>query len=234
MQVLFVRGSHARRELTKGTLDGYASCAIFPFDNRLLQSQRALLTLDEELELLEDNFRRLKIEYDIYFSGGSKKPPVDTQSRVELMLRRLSENGRLNFAQRFKLNGISQKYAVFSDLWRRKARIKDEGYRRPEDMLLGVGGFGHLEKKHSSFDESEPESFLLFSDDVIEMVALYESVVRARETTGQPLGAFDSFAGFVQNKSNQIRSQYRCSVVEYTVMVKNGQVKLTARPRKDF
>jgi len=193
------------------------------------------VTLEEELELLEGNFRRLKIEYDIYFSGGAKKPPVDTQSRVELMLRRLSENGRLNFAQRFKLNGLAQKYSVFSDLWRRKTRIKDEGYRRPEDMLVGVGGFGHLDQpSKSSIDESEPESFLLFSDDVIEMVALYESVVRARESTGQPLGGFDSFASFVQNKSNQIRGQHHCNVVEYTVMVKDGQVKLKARPRKDF
>ena len=51
---------------------------------------------------------------------------------------------------------------------------------------------------------------------------------------GQPLGAFDSFAGFVQNKSTQIRSQFRCQTVEYTVMVQDGQVRLKARPRKDI
>ena len=49
------------------------------------------------------------------------------------------------------------------------------------------------------------------------MVALYEAVVRAREIIGQPLGAFDSFATFVQNKSNQIRTQFHCQAVEYTV-----------------
>ncbi len=192
------------------------------------------MTIDEELALLEDSFRRLKIEYDIYFAGGSKKPPVDTESRVQTLIKRHTENGRLSFSQRFKLNGLAQRYAVFSDLWRRKLRIKDEGYRRPQDTLLGVGGFGHVDEKKPAAAELEPESFVLFTNDAIEVVALYEAVVRARETVGQPLGAFDSFAAFVQKKSHQIRDHYKCQAVEYTVMVRDGQVQLKARARKDF
>jgi hypothetical protein len=194
------------------------------------------VTIDEELVLLEDSFRRLKIEYDIFFAGGSKKPPLDTESRVQTIIRRNIENSRISFAQRFRLHAIAQRYSVFSDLWRRKGKIKDEGYRRPEDTLLGVGGFGHLEEpaQRSAEPEHEPESFLIFTSDVIEVVALYEAVVRARETIGQPLGAFDSFATFVQNKSSQIRSKFGCQAVEYTVLVKGGQVQLKARPRKDF
>jgi hypothetical protein len=194
------------------------------------------VTIDEELTLLEDSFRRLKIEYDIYFAGGAKKPPVDTESRVQGLIKRNLENSRLAFPQRFRLSGVAQKYAVFSDLWRRKAKIKEEGYRRPEDALLGVRGFGHLDNPRTLFavDEGEAESFLLFTSDVIEVVALYEAVVRARESAGQPLGAFDAFAAFVQVKSNQIRSQFNCQAVEYTVKVKGGQVRLKARARKDI
>jgi hypothetical protein len=194
------------------------------------------VTIDEELVLLEDSFRRLKVEFDIYFAGGAKKPPTDTESRVQSLLRRHLENSRLSFPQRFRLTAVAQRYSVFSDLWRRKAKIKDEGYRRPQDTLLGVGGFGHLEQPKSlgAVDPDEPESFVLFTSDVIEVVALYEAVVRARETAGQPLGAFDSFAAFVQLKSNQIRTQFHCEAVEYTVMVKSGQVQLKARARKDI
>jgi hypothetical protein len=194
------------------------------------------VTIDEELVLLEDSFRRLKIEYDIYFAGGAKKPPVDTDSRVQSLIKQNMENSRLTYPQRYRLSGIAQKYAVFSDLWRRKAKIKDEGYRRPQDALLGVGGFGHLDNPKTLFavDEAQAESFLIFTSDVIEVVALYEAVVRAREAAGQPLGAFDAFAAFVQIKSNQIRSQFNCQAVEYTVMVKGGQVRLKARARKDI
>jgi hypothetical protein len=194
------------------------------------------VTIDEELALLEESFRRLKIEFDIYFAGGAKKPPTDTEARVQGLLRRHLENSRLSFPQRFRLTAVGQRYSVFSDLWRRKAKIKDEGYRRPQDTLVGVGGFGHLGEPTSraAVVQNEPESFVLFTSDVIEVVALYEAVVRAREAAGQPLGAFDSFAAFVQLKSNQIRTQFQCKAVEYTVTVKSGQVQLKARARRDI
>jgi hypothetical protein len=197
----------------------------------------AELTIDQELDLLNDAFRRLKVEYDIYFAGGTKRPPVDNEARIQTQIRRHMENSRLNMVQRYRLANMAQRYAVFTDLWRRKARVKDQGYRRPEDKLIGVGGFGHLDQPHlfgpQDQGQEHSESFLLFTSDVFEVVALYESVVRARETLGQPLGAFDSFAAFVQLKTNSIRSQFKCAAVEYTVLVKGGQVRLKARPRKD-
>src|SRR5258705_13244925 len=41
------------------------------------------VTLDEELNLLDEAMRRLKVEYDVFFGGGSKKPPADTEWRGE-------------------------------------------------------------------------------------------------------------------------------------------------------
>jgi hypothetical protein len=194
------------------------------------------LTIDQELDLLEDAMRRLKVEYDIYFAGGSKKPPVDNETRVQAQLRRYMENSRLSHAQRYRLTNMAQRYAVFAELWRRKVRVKDQGYRRPEDKLLGVGGFGHLEEAeaHAPARQLEySESFVLFSTDSFEVVPLFEAMVRAREAVGQPLGAFDPFASFVKFKTGAIRNQFHCRAVEYTVTVQGGQVQLKARPRKD-
>lgn len=192
-------------------------------------------TIDHELDVMEDSLRRLKIEYDIYFVGGAKRPPTSSETRFNGMLRLMSENGRLNLAQRYRFSAICQRYSVFGDLWRRKLRIKDEGYRRPEEKLLGVhsGRIEELKDERATAGAFEPESFLLFTEDAFEVVALYEAVVRAREAAGKPLGDFSSFAGFVQKKSSEIRHQYHCEVVEYTVLLKDGQVQLKARARKD-
>jgi hypothetical protein len=198
------------------------------------------LTIDQELDLLDDALRRLKVEYDIYFAGGTKRPPVDNESRVRTQMRRYMENSRLSARQRFRLNNIAQRYTGFTELWRRKGRIKDRGYVRPEDKLLGVGGFGTLDTASSprrsggSQELNQAESFVLFSNDVFEAVPLYESLVRARESVGQALGDFDSFAAFVQLKAGSIRQKHRCEAVEYTVKVQDGQVHLKARPRKDL
>src|ERR1700733_7240277 len=101
---------------------------------------RRLVTPDEELNVLESQLRRLKIEYEVYFSNPTKKPPTDIEWKVLSMLRKFSDGARLSFAQRFRYNEMAQRYAIYSDLWRKKSRIREEGYRRPQDALLSIQG----------------------------------------------------------------------------------------------
>src|SRR5512132_4546608 len=105
---------------------------------RILHAAEGRVTIDEELNGLEENVRRLKIEYDVYFGGGAKRPPNDTEWRVQNTLKKYSDGSKLNFAQRFRFNTIQQRYAKYADLWRQKAKIKEEGYRRPQDAALGI------------------------------------------------------------------------------------------------
>jgi hypothetical protein len=97
------------------------------------------LTVDEELSLLDDNLRRLKIEYDVYFGGGAKKAPAELEWRVQTTIKKF-QDGRMSGAQRFKYNTLVNKYAIFNSLWQKKLRIKEEGYRRPQDAILAIQG----------------------------------------------------------------------------------------------
>src|ERR1043165_3803615 len=107
------------------------------------------VTTDEELNVLDAQLRRLKIEYEIYFSNPAKRPPTDIEWKVLALLRKFSDGGRMSFSQRFRYNEIAQRYAIYSDLWRKKNRIREEGYRRPQDALLSVQGV--------RLEEHEPE-----------------------------------------------------------------------------
>src|SRR5246127_67829 len=98
------------------------------------------VTTDEELTLLDSQLRRLKIEYEIFFSNPTKRPPTDVEWKVLSLLRKFSDGTRMSFSQRFRYNEIAQRYAIYSDLWRKKSRIREEGYRRPQDALLSVQG----------------------------------------------------------------------------------------------
>jgi len=98
------------------------------------------VTTDEELNLLDQQLRRLKIEYEIFFNNSSKRPPTDVEWKVLSLLRKFSDSARLSFSQRFRYNEMAQRYAILSDLWRKKIRIREEGYRRPQDALLSVQG----------------------------------------------------------------------------------------------
>src|SRR5450432_4687211 len=84
----------------------------------------------------------------MYFSNPTKKPPTDVEWKVLSMLRKFSDGARLSFAQRFRYNEMAQRYAIYSDLWRKKSRIREEGYRRPQDALLSVQGVRSAEEEH--------------------------------------------------------------------------------------
>ena len=48
-------------------------------------------TPEEDLVQLEKDIRALKIEYEQFFGGGRKRPPTDTQWRVESHIKRYSD-----------------------------------------------------------------------------------------------------------------------------------------------
>ena len=68
------------------------------------------MTVDEEFNKLDDDIRRLKIEYEVYFSGGTPRPPHDTLYRVETTIKRYSaDQSKLSFGQRFRFTNLVQK-----------------------------------------------------------------------------------------------------------------------------
>ena len=66
------------------------------------------MTIDEELSLLEDQVRRLKVEYDVYFGGGSKKPPTEIEWKVKNLLRKFADGNRMSYGQRFRFTTDGQ------------------------------------------------------------------------------------------------------------------------------
>lgn len=199
------------------------------------------MTIDEELNVLEDNLRRLKVEYDVFFGGGSKRPPADTEWRVQSTLKKYSDGSKLNFAQRFRFNTIQQRYAKYADLWRQKAKIKEEGYRRPQDAALGIAGMRH-EEEHAAAaalegDVAADQPFKVACSDVNadheSVQSLFNAMMEARKKAGQPVdpNSFDSFKRFVAGKTDQIRKEYGCHAVEYSVEMQDGQVKLKAKAK---
>jgi hypothetical protein len=209
------------------------------------------VTIDEELTVLETQLRRLKIEYEMYFSNPTKKPPTDVEWKVLSLLRKFSD-GKMSFAQRYRYNEMAQRYAIYSDLWRKKSRIREEGYRRPQDALLSVQGVRPEERKpeHRVYgvgdgaaaamapeaDKSKDQPYTMQCSDATaqldEVEKLYEVLTEAKKKSGEKVsGDFESFTSFVQKKTSQIRKQYSCPAVEYTVEMQDGQVKLKAKAK---
>ena len=196
------------------------------------------MTVDEELNLMESHLRRLKIEYEVFFNNPQKKPPSDLEWKVVTLMRKFSDGSRLSFSQRFRYNEMAQRYAIYSDLWRKKSRIREEGYRRPQDALLSVQGVREEEpeQKHKVFGvgHHEDQPFVVQCSDAKteagKVEKLYQALSDAKKKNGESVsGSLDSFKSFVQKKTQEIRKQHKCEKVEYAVEVQDGKVKLRAK-----
>jgi hypothetical protein len=145
----------------------------------------------------------------------------------------------MNYSQRFKFGAIQQKYAVFNSLWQQKLRIKEEGYRRPQDALLAIQGVREFDDKAPvTVDTSEAEAFRIACSDVdserTKIKALYDAMIETgkKSKAKAPAGSFESFQKFVKKKTEQLREEYGTSSVEYAVEVENGHVRLKAKARQ--
>lgn len=204
------------------------------------------MTIDEELNVLDHQLRRLKIEYEIFFNNPAKRPPTEIEWKVTNLIRKFSDGGRMSFSQRYRYNEMAQRYAIHSDLWRKKMRIREEGYRRPQDAILSVQGVRptqeHESKHHPVYGishhheataDDKPFS-VQYSDDSerTKVESLYKALTEAKQKSGEKVsGSLDSFAAFVKKKTAEIRKQHKCETVVYSVETQGGQVKLKAKAK---
>jgi hypothetical protein len=209
------------------------------------------VTTDEELNLLDQQLRRLKIEYEIFFNNPAKRPPTDVEWKVLSLIRKFSDSPRMSFPQRYRYNEMAQRYAIQSDLWRKKMRIREEGYRRPADAILSVAGVRvpeqHEAKHHAAYGVSRSgapanvetpgdQPFSIQCSDAAaereKVESLYKALSAAKQKSGEKVsGNLDSFTAFVNKKTSEIRKQHGCDSVVYSVEIQGGQVKLKAKAK---
>lgn len=98
--------------------------------NKLYRSlntqQEDALAVDQQLSRLEDDIRKLKIDFDIYFNGATKRPPLEARGRMEANLKRIADNRSLTYAQRYYFNTLTSRFTSYRELWRRMLKAKGE------------------------------------------------------------------------------------------------------------
>jgi len=199
----------------------------------------AVSPTDEDLNQLEKDIRNLKIEYEQYFGGGRSRPPVDTEWRIEQIIKRHSERGtRLNSGQRFKFSGLTQTYAKYREIFRKRAKQKEEGtVTRHFGAAAREIEALRKEKGHGARQESGVVSRVQFNpigDPAREHKKakdLYEVFRSAKERAGENTQklSLEAFESFLARKADELRASKKTGSVEFAVELESGQVKLKAR-----
>jgi hypothetical protein len=210
-------------------------------------------TIDEELAQMERDIRQLKIEYDMFFGGGRKRPPTEIEWRIELLVKRYGERGGdMKFGQRFRFNNLAQTYAKYKDVFRKRMAKREEGKierhfgaaakaieaeraRTPPPAAVPAPSKeaapppttalpAGAESKTFRVAFSEPEK----EEQKVE--ELFHAFVEAKKQAGEATEKVTraGFNEFVRKKTKDLQSKKNCRDVEYVVETVDGQVKLKA------
>jgi hypothetical protein len=186
-------------------------------------------TIDEQLKRLEEDLRRLKIEFDIYFNGASKRPPYDTKSRVETVIKRIADDRTLSFAQRFFYNSLVARFTAFRELWRRTMQGREEG----RDLT----GAPKPLKRPEAGQPPQRANFVCADahKDVETVRHLYNALVDAKTKCGEPIDdlSFPRFHHLMATKTDKLKENLGCDRVRFSVSVEDGRVSFKAKAEEN-
>lgn len=184
------------------------------------------VTIEDRLVRLEEDIRRLKIEYDIYFNGGSKRAPYDTKLRVESHLKRLGDDRSLNFAQRFHYNSLATRYNAFREVWRRTIKGREEG----RDAVTVNRAAREAREREKPFTGST-FSCSDVRHDVQTIKGVYQALMEAKRAcgeTGQDL-SFAKFHRLVMERTEALKEKIGSDRMIFSVDVDGGHVSFKAK-----
>jgi hypothetical protein len=196
---------------------------------KMLIERDAQPTIDEQLVRLEDDVRKLKVEFDIYFNGSSKRPPYDTKGRVETIIKRLADERQLTYAQRYQYNSLVARYTSFRDLWRRTIQDREEG--------RGAYAQRAKAKQEQEAAPAPERTTFVCADahtDVPTVKSLYDKLIEAKRQCGENVDDF-SFAQFhrmLAQKTETLKERLGCERVSYSVGLEGGRVQFKAKADK--
>ena len=182
-------------------------------------------TPEEQLGRLDDDIRRLKVEFDIYFNGATRRPPYDTKNRVETIIKRLGDDRTLSYAQRYHFNSLASRYIAFRDLWRRTLQGREEG-RDPAAAARALTA--------QSLGEPFSPSTFVSADirrDIATVKDLYKALVQAKRSCGETTIGFSlpRFHQLIASRADNLKEKLGCERVCFSVNVEEGHVSFKAK-----
>jgi hypothetical protein len=185
--------------------------------------------IQRELQRLEADLKRLESEYNMFFAGRLPRPPWESRSRVEALVRQHDRSHIPNYGDRFRFETLQARFAALVEMWDRGLKTLEEGRpgprspRRPPAVPQVPVGTEERVLQVASFRDPLRETGKLRD--------LYESLTAARREAGDEEVPFDRFAELVKSRVARMTSEGTPEVA-FRVAVKNGKVSFTARAVK--
>jgi hypothetical protein len=185
------------------------------------------VSIARDLDLLEKSITALKLDYERFFSGDVKVPPVPARKSVEQVLRRIGNAPVEKVAERFRLQAIQSRFTTFSDLWEKRLLAREEG--RGPVRLAGRPRPVEPGAPPPTGDASSPGS--VKGSGRGDLRSLFDRYCAARAAAGEDASRlrYDRFEELVKKQAAEIRKATGATRLAFDVQTRDGKVRLVGR-----
>jgi hypothetical protein len=195
---------------------------------------------DDVLDRFEEDIRKLKNQYDQFFSGIVKMPPMTLRRNLEVMIHEMSREKMRDNGRRFRFNTLVSRYNQYREMWARRMREREEG---PLDFKRRQAALSEPEAPPPVERAARPRVTSGEADPYVRVAAgtngegvrqLYEQIQSENRKLGKDSNlTFDQLAAMVEKQTQTVRERYNVNTVAFRVETVDGKVKLKAKPLQE-
>lgn len=89
------------------------------------------ISIERELNDLERAITTLRVDYERFFGGELRRPPVPARRAIEENLRKYGNAEVDKAAERFRLQALQSRFNAFAELWEKRMQAREEGHTGP-------------------------------------------------------------------------------------------------------
>jgi hypothetical protein len=184
-------------------------------------------TIENELAVLERGLQRLQVEYERFFIGDVKLPPLDTRRRIEDLLKRTANLSVDRAAERFRLQNVQSRFQSMTELWEKRLAARDEGRTKP-----GRFATPRRQKAPAAPERDAEASTSVRRKERADLMPLFERYCTARRTLGEDVSRlrYERFEDLVRRQAAEIRRVTGARRLVFEIQTIDGRVKLVGRP----
>ena len=188
----------------------------------MAESTQNTTAIGDDLVVLDNKLKQLKLEYEQYFMGFRPREPVMLRGDVNKLVARYSNTGIQNTSLRFKFNNLCARFFAMRRQWDAVLRQIEEGTYRRHIFKA------RLHERDRSGEDVPASAETLDAD-------LFASYLTARRECGEEVKGLtrERLDQLVETQRAAIQARFRCREVRFRVVIENGRTKLKATPVKD-
>ena len=170
-----------------------------------------------EIDALDQNISKLRVEYERYFNGALDLPPTEVQEQLARQIRDTRSRMKGSVDQ-FRMNSVEARFNSFCEMFNRRVRNLEEGRSKVKRSKL------------NNRPRHDTDSGILVSDriDDAAAAALYQGLYTGSAKSNKV--DLDKFRGYLNQQASKLRQKTGCTQVQFRLANEGGKLKLKAKP----